>query len=319
MTTKSHKKKNRLKRKGPVEGNSPGDQRLMKNEKAEDQAIEYQAVMKEYEGQDPSLAFFELANASCVHYRIGSDLLTSLQRKKQKTKEGNRSIDSSSKQQFLSLKQNSQAQTHTGGVIWETSYLLLEYLLHQAMHKSEQKASIGPKIIEVGAGCGLLGLALAAQIPSTHVVLTETKEVLDTILLPNLHNNKSMVPSKSSVKACSLDWLVYEDDAKQNDLQSTKFDMILGTDVVFSTKLVEPLLATMNFLSHDKTIAYLCLQSDRCPSSFQILLNKAAKYHFRVTQIDLDKEDWGDDTSTPAFVTWGSSLECHLLRLDRLV
>jgi len=99
------------------------------------------------------------------------------------------------------VRQDGEARSHTGGIVWETSYLLANYLLHRFGSGSvdggdggdgEKKERRGGRkrrrrrrplgrVLEVGSGCGLLGLTLAASGLSERVVLTEAEEVLEDL------------------------------------------------------------------------------------------------------------------------------------------
>ena len=352
--------------------------------------------MQDYR-DDPTTGFFELANAPCIRYRLrrrprptpsppsddedatksspsthqhassassGGHLPHSPGDGKGETPDCNVKDDSTTTQcPELVICQNSQAQTHTGGVVWETSFLLLEYLLHVChsttsdKHVSLDAAAarvVGPSLLEVGAGCGLLGMALAAQLPHLlqHVVLTETQEVYDTILHPNILRNQSVWNGTQSyypsVSASPLDWTRYQEDAQrlvkfmdsssspnkpnhdkeEKDARVCTFDTIVGTDVVFSPPLVEPLLATFKFLAHDTTTVYLCLQPDRCPKSYQLLQSKCLDYGFVWKDLSINKketEDHGEVETTraetwpsPVFFQWVQLLESKIICLQRI-
>ena len=173
----------------------------------------------------------------------------------------------------------------------------------------------------------MLGLILASSDLCRKVVMTETTEVL-----PNLVNNMNLnidnrgidphmnsrpeAPLETkSISVRRLRWdKVKEDvhackqDDDSHDLQSHSFDTIVGTDVVFSTKLVKPLLKTLKKMSHSKTIIYLCLQI-RCADSHALLLKKAAKYGFECI-------DYTDELKEMPVYSWGLELECKILRLS---
>ncbi|KAL7565307.1 hypothetical protein ACA910_014595 [Epithemia clementina (nom. ined.)] len=333
--------------------------------------------------EDPTTAFFELANAPCIRYRLPSEdsKISSnndhsgnnrgtIEVPKDRKKRARAENPENALSGYLVVGQNSQAQTHTGGVVWETSYLLLEYLLHlsRVEHNRDinqiekgfvtESPVVGPNVLEVGAGCGLLGMALAAGLPHLRkVVLTETKEVWETILQPNLHRNHHIfdVSSKDSsvssltrpkVSSCALDWTRFHEDAQKcpelfmsalSPSEQQCFDTIVGTDVIFSPTLVEPLLATLRFLAHDtRTKVYLCLQPDRCPKSYKLLQDKAPEYGFVWSTISLvDQEMYGlsdgntkveqardvtsatTATTTPLFLQWAKSLESKIIFLHR--
>lgn len=250
---------------------------------------------------DPALAFFELANAPVVAYQLSCD----------DTDEVN---TSSARQTLIRIRQNSQAQTHTGGVVWETSYLLLEYLLSQ-----QQSQSLG-HVVELGAGCGLLGLTLAAAQRAPQVTLTEVD-----LVLPSLQDNLRRNPPKTWVssirttncRAMRLDWTRFREDAAEAGLAAHSVDTIVGTDVVFAPALVEPLWQTIDFLAHSQTIIYLCVQI-RCAVSHQLLLDQASVYGFEMQDLIRTQDEDADTTATSSGIpVWAKEMECFLFRIQR--
>eukprot|EP00977_Amphora_coffeiformis_P028960 scaffold38028_cov191-Amphora_coffeaeformis.AAC.5 len=272
------------------------------------------------DSDDPSLAFFELANAPMVAYRLSLPPL--------------HDDDESSRQVLVRVKQNSEAQTHTGGVVWETSYLLLGYLLGQQRRQKQQQQQQQPRsvgrIVEVGAGCGMLGISLAVAGQASEVILTEVDLVMP-LLQENVDENQSLlVSSRVTMRACRLDWTQFKQDAKKAHLEPHSVDTIVGTDVVFTPKLVEPLWQTLQYLSHARTVIYLCVQI-RCAASHEILLENAAAYGFVMEQImnnsssnnnkDDDNSDDGDedgDGAIRSLPSWALEMECFLFRITRV-
>ena len=243
-----------------------------------------------------SNTMFELANSPLVGFRIGK--LPGSRTKDSKTS----SISSSC---TIAVKQDINAcNNHTGGIVWETAYLLLQYL--------QTKANLGTTL-EVGAGCGMLGQVLAAQRIAKTVVMTEHKDVVPN-LTSNLERNQEQLSSvqASPVHVCELDWEQFERDVQlsKDFLKPHAFDTILGTDVVFSIKLVDPLWKTLQFMSHAKTNIYLCLQ-ERCAASHKLLLEKAAVYGF-------DMKDISTKFDEIPSCQWGSSLECKLFHITQI-
>lgn len=230
----------------------------------------YQDVLDQH---DPEEAFFELANADLIGYRLSSGAIVEI------------------------AQDATSCGQHTGGIVWETSYLLLEYL-------KAQRRPLG-YLLEVGAGCGLLGQALAYEDRCTLAVLTECERVLGN-LRANLERNRALGHERS-VRPCQLDWIDYRQDMEAGQIAPA--DTIVGTDVVFCPALVEPLLQTLQALAHAETIIYLCVQI-RCATSHERLLAKAPDYGFVV-------EDLAHEFGAIPACQFGVDLECHLLQLRR--
>jgi hypothetical protein len=114
------------------------------------------------------------------------------------------------------------------------------------------------------------------------------------------------------VSVGTLDWTRYEDDIRMSGgtIQPHSFDTLLGTDVIFTPHLVEPLLATAAFLSHPQTTWYLCVQI-RCDAAHQLFLEQAPTYGFDVTDIS-------DELLQSKRCAWGKALDCFLFRITRL-
>jgi len=197
---------------------------------------------KDYNSDD----FFELAQADVIQYknsRKNSDAMITIAQ--------NRDIEPDHRGH------------QTGGIVWETAFLLSMYLVDVYDKKNPQRpAQPVHSIVEVGAGCGLLGLVLAQEW-GARVTLTDTPTATAT-LLRNTAANKAVLRPPAVAEAKVLRWDEVG-DREALDLES-KPELIIGTDVVFTTWLVEPLLATMHALAKPETVIYLCLQT-RCAVS----------------------------------------------------
>lgn len=240
-----------------------------------------------------SSAFFELANAPMIAYRINK-----ITHKKQK-------VENSSVILKLGQDQDSACGQHTGGIVWETSVLLLNYLLSK---KTEDHSFLNEKrILEVGAGCGLLGLGLAVASEAKEVVVTEARPVL-TNLEANLKRNRNLI--ESPARACALDWTRVREDATAAKISAGWADVVLGTDVIFSPALVEPLLQTLDHvLARGDSVIYLCVQI-RCAASHDKFFEEAS-HKFETTEVSSEELRGIPECS------WGPPTGCHLFLLTR--
>jgi 2-polyprenyl-3-methyl-5-hydroxy-6-metoxy-1,4-benzoquinol methylase len=109
--------------------------------------------------------------------------------------------------------------------------------------KREEIANAGvsdtpPKVLEVGAGCGLLGLVIAHM--GAQVLLTEAAEAMEILTKNvNMKANLEQLAPGASAKARKVDWTSEEDiRALEQEHNSAKFDVVVGTDVIFKAVLV---------------------------------------------------------------------------------
>ncbi|XP_030958831.1 protein-lysine methyltransferase METTL21D isoform X2 [Quercus lobata] len=115
----------------------------------------------------------------------------------------------------------------------------------------------GKRVIELGAGCGVAGFGMALL--GCDVVATDQVEVLP-LLMRNIERNTSRIlqmnpgsDSFGSIQVAELDW------GNDDHIRAVgpPFDYIIGTDVVYAERLLEPLLQTITALSGPKTTILL--------------------------------------------------------------
>ncbi|KAG8072925.1 hypothetical protein GUJ93_ZPchr0006g45794 [Zizania palustris] len=143
---------------------------------------------------------------------------------------------------------------HLGTTVWDASMVFVKFL-----EKNSRKGRFcpsklkGKRVIELGAGCGLAGLGMALL--GCDVVTTDQVEVLP-LLMRNAERNKSWISQSNSdsgsfgsITVAELDW------GNKNHIKAVDppFDYIIGTDVVYSEHLLQPLMETIIALSGPKT------------------------------------------------------------------
>ena len=239
---------------------------------------------------DISELFFQLANESTIRYRLLHD----------------------KKKIEIIIRQDLSATEHTGGIVWETSYLLASYMLNAFPNKKRQFGHL----VEVGSGCGLLGLALHKSKQTKSTLLTETNSVMENLRYNVEQNRGSSQDDDSDTRskkkrnrtlaAVPLDWTCYQEDCNAAGIVPHSIDTIVGTDVVFHVRFVKPLLETLRYLSHKETRIFLCLQ-ERCADAHALLLSSANEFGLNISNITEVV------TKTPN-CEWGQELDCQILQ-----
>ena len=151
------------------------------------------------------------------------------------------------------MAQDLAASEHSGGVVWETALFLLRFLERQVV----PSLPLGCRVVELGAGCGLLGLGLHRL--GCQVVLTD-----QPVALPNLRRNAA----QEEVQVLLLTW--GEDVTPL--LRQGPYHLVVASDVVFATRLVRPLLETIHALAQGS--AWLCVQK-RDPDAHALFMATA--------------------------------------------
>ena len=236
-------------------------------------SLRYDEVMASNE--DSATALFELANATHVVFGVGGHDLTI---------------------------QQDPAVVGTGGCVWETSYLMAQWLRPQLV--ARQAAHGRQRLLEVGAGCGLLGIAAAHM--GCEVLLTEQASAM-----ANLHANVEANPPPGSnggggtARALELSWTSAADVAAA--AASGPWDVLTGTDVVYKAELVAPLLDALRRCATSSSVVYLCLQR-RDADAHATLLRLAPCYWGRVVRVPFAEDE--------RLALFECELECFLLQME---
>ena len=145
----------------------------------------------------------------------------------------------------------------TGLDLWPTTDVLLERLQQQLLPslQQERQRQFGStrdplRVLELGAGCGVLGISLAAM--GEQVVLTDIDlafgESTDSTLRhleANVALNRDIVGKRAEVRR-----LAWGDDEDITEVAKLgPFDLIVGCDLVYDPDLHVPLLQTLRQLS----------------------------------------------------------------------
>lgn len=93
------------------------------------------------------------------------------------------------------------------------------------------------QVVELGAGCGIVGIALATMLANCEVLLTDLPEVSE-IVTRNI--NEASPKSSASIKFQTLDW----DDPTPN-LTRRPIDLILVSDCTYNADSLPALVSVL--------------------------------------------------------------------------
>lgn len=173
----------------------------------------------------------------------------------------------------------------TGYSLWEASVALLALLSFKPCTRKWFKDK---RVLELGSGTGLGGLAVAAMSDPKSVLLTDVSQVHDSFTFPNLKINFSTLSMPVSSKC------VFWDDLSSEPLNfCSNFDVILGCDLVYDPDVCPLLLSALKALllsttSTISTVILLCTL--RNPQTFHEFLKELNnEINFRVEMELLDE------------------------------
>ncbi|KAL0914517.1 hypothetical protein M5K25_014866 [Dendrobium thyrsiflorum] len=152
------------------------------------------------------------------------------------------------------------------------------------------------RILELGSGTGLVGIA-AAAILGAHVTLTDLPHVL-----PNLHfnaiANADVVAARGgSLAVRQLRWGVVEDIVEMES--APVFNAIIASDVLYYDYLIEPLLETIRVFVKGE-VGFLMAHLRRWKKRDAVFFRRAKKF-FDVLMVHTDPPVTGSRTGVTIY------------------
>ena len=144
----------------------------------------------------------------------------------------------------------------TGGKVWDAAVTMFDFLKLNIKTSRERPLNV----IELGSGCGWLGMSLAEYFGSdlVRVVLTEQECGGG---LEWLQHNLDLNPHVSNVEARALDWIEVPDW-----FTGQEWDLIIGSELVYSPITCELLPKCIKKLASPKSIVYYAHNLNRFES-----------------------------------------------------
>ena len=161
--------------------------------------------------------------------------------------------------------------------LWEASVVLTRYCLqNKEIFKNKD-------IIELGTGCGLLGISILKQIPLiNHYTFSDYQDSVINNLNTNLIRNKLKDNKKYDI--LKLDWRDYE----KIDL---KYDIILGSELIYKGGYIQELAKLINKILKDDGICYISMPEKRSMTSTFLEYIKECGMKYQTEFYDINNEE----------------------------
>jgi len=170
----------------------------------------------------------------------------------------------------VTLERPTAALDGFGHVVWDAALLLARWL-----EQAPASLLAGRRVVEVGAGVGLVGLAAAAR--GAHVLLTDMAGALPLTELNAGANVDLVRRGRGSVAVRPLEWgNAAELAALQAELRHQPPDVLLASDVVYDNDLFAPLVGVLAALAGPQTTVLLAAR-ERHGCDFDLFLRLLAE------------------------------------------
>ncbi|CAD6191755.1 unnamed protein product [Caenorhabditis auriculariae] len=138
-------------------------------------------------------------------------------------------------------------------------------------------------VVELGAGCGLAGIATAAFFPTSTVYLTDFDENVIDRISSNIEINRSQNSTCHNAHVKKLDW------KEGYDLDESTFgnvDVVIAADVVYDRELLRSLCVTVRRILETSRCSYAIFASTlRDSATLDSFLETLGKTHLIVFEV----------------------------------
>ncbi|GMT19178.1 hypothetical protein PFISCL1PPCAC_10475 [Pristionchus fissidentatus] len=185
-------------------------------------------------------------------------------------------------------KNQTLSEGTTGLSLWQAACDLSSYLTFNFITPPT-------KALELGAGCGLSGIAAASLFPESEIVLTDC----DANVLKQLEMNLKCNKMSERVKTLNLDWTKFE---KTKDMEGT--NLVLAADVVYDKTLLPSLCKVLSSLITSPEVLCLVSCTKRDPTTLEAFEKQLTSSGLRVREKCICQNG--------TFAVGGNSFTCDL-------
>ncbi|KAM5181634.1 EEF1A lysine methyltransferase 3 [Mantella aurantiaca] len=172
----------------------------------------------------------------------------------------------------LHITQHYGADLGVAAPVWDAALNLCSYFEERQLNLK------GKKIIELGAGTGIVGILLSLL--GANVTLTDLPHTLPQIA----KNVSANVPDGHPLKVCALSWGLDQAQFPQD------YDFIIGADIVYLKETYDHLLQTLQHLCCPNTTIFLSSKMRKEHGTVDFFQDVLPKY-FNVELVKRNAED----------------------------
>jgi predicted nicotinamide N-methyase len=170
--------------------------------------------------------------------------------------------------------------------LWPAARSLCEYIQFHAIEFT------GKTCIELGSGCGLVGLLCASTVIAARKTLITDMKPVEKHLQANIEANLEIIPYENKHEAVApktLEWGKPIEQAILNEIK--QFDYILLSDCVYWEELFDPLLCTLIELTDFSPRAVIYLSQTPRRGKIENRFFKKLKKKFDCVVVDKQKQN----------------------------
>jgi len=175
-----------------------------------------------------------------------------------------------------------------GTSVWDASVVLANYISFNPQFSLGRLQ--GKRILELGSGCGLLGISLAKR--GAHVELTDKPSVLPILrrnvelnIRERVHGINEGEILHGTARVSTLEW---GNNLEEMSIQlGAPFDIIVASDCIYSNSSIMPFIGTLVAMSNTNTT--ILISNELRDESVQQELVEKLRSFFRVKKVSPKK------------------------------
>lgn len=171
----------------------------------------------------------------------------------------------------------------------------------------KKSSAHSPRVIELGSGCGIVGLEVAHLCPASDVLLTDLPEAME-ILNYNIRKAK-FSSSRGRVATAILDW----DESLPKDVAKVHYDLVIVSDCTYNADSIPALVKTIAALTVTSPAALVVISTKVRHDSEAIFFRLMAEVeliqvdHTTVSLPDRFRQDTGQSLEAVEIHVYGKN------------